>query len=306
MRTGAATGHVGYFHETAFYGSDDDFLGIVVPFLEGGRDAGEPTIVTLAERNASLVRRAMGDVEGIDFRPGADQYARPAATIRSYRSMFGSLAAGGAAQIRVVGDVPHPGHGFSWDGWARYEAAVNHAYDEFPIWGLCPYDTRTAPTDVLDEVARLHPHVATPDGGHHANDAFTDPAEHLRRRPPAPLDPLEETAPAVVLVDPTPREARAALLGLATPLAPTALEDLLIAVSELVADGRPPVALQIWVGPDRVVVALDDHGPAPTDPFAGLVRPESGGLGLWLAHQLCTEVTLRPTTSGLQVALLAR
>ena len=32
MRTGAAAGHRGYFHETAFYSSAEEFLAIVVPF----------------------------------------------------------------------------------------------------------------------------------------------------------------------------------------------------------------------------------------------------------------------------------
>ena len=36
MRTGAAAGHRGFFHEAACYGSDDDFVAVTVPFVEGG------------------------------------------------------------------------------------------------------------------------------------------------------------------------------------------------------------------------------------------------------------------------------
>jgi hypothetical protein len=64
----------------------------------------------------------------------------------------------------VASEVPHPGVGAPWDGWARYEAAVNRAYAEFPLWGLCAYDTRITPGPVLDDVARTHPYFATADG----------------------------------------------------------------------------------------------------------------------------------------------
>ena len=46
MRSGAAAGHRGYFHEAAFYSSTEEFLAVVVPFLREGVAAGEPIVVT--------------------------------------------------------------------------------------------------------------------------------------------------------------------------------------------------------------------------------------------------------------------
>jgi len=46
MRTGAAAGHTGYYHEAVCYGSDDDLLAVTLPFLLGGVAAGEPTVVS--------------------------------------------------------------------------------------------------------------------------------------------------------------------------------------------------------------------------------------------------------------------
>lgn len=312
MRSGAAVGHAGYFHETAFYGSDGELLDVVVPFLEGGRAAGEPTLVALDRRNTALVRGAM-DVDGIRFLPGAGQYDRPAATIRAYRHMLAGLVAAGAEQIRVVGDVPHPGSGAPWQGWARYEAVVNHAYDAFPLWGLCPYDTRTTPADVLEEVALLHQHVATPDGGHTRNDRYVDPASHLAARGSGPADPLLEGPPAFDLRDPTSQDARIAVAALGVPLERGTIEDLVAATSEVVSNalrhGRPPVRVRGWVGPDRVVVLVHDGGGGPADPFVGLLQPDrdpaSGGLGLWIAHQLCSEVALSSDDDGFDVLLVA-
>jgi anti-sigma regulatory factor (Ser/Thr protein kinase) len=310
-RSGAARGHAGYFHEAAFYESDAAFLKIVVPFLLEGVAAGEPTISTLGERNTELVRGEIGDTTGITFISGPLQYARPASTIAEYRGLFGSLVAQGAAQIRVVGDVPHPGFGVAWDSWARYEAVVNHAFDDFPLWGLCPYDMRTTPAHVLAEVFRTHPHVAGPDGHVH-NDAFEDPATFLERRltgAPVRPDPLEQMAPPVVdLTNPTPATARAGVARIASwaGLDATTVADLVTAVSEIVSNavihGQAPVTVRAWAGQGRVVVAVRDRGAGPADPFAGLVRPDrapgQGGFGLWLAHQLCADVRLGADPDG--------
>lgn len=317
MRTGAAASHTGYFHETALYGSDDELLDVVVPFLTGGLDAGEPTVVAFAPRNTELVRRALPHADGLLFIPGGDQYARPASAIHEYRKLMARLVAEGAPQVRIVGDVPTPAAGASWDEWARYEAAVNHAYDDFPIWGLCPYDTRTTPDYVLDEVMRTHPHVATADGGHHANERYVDPAEFLAARGLAERDPIEATAPDVELTAPAPAAARGEVARLAEKamLPSDATEGLLTATSEVVTNahlhGRPPVLVRAWSEPGRVVVVVRDAGPGPADPFAGLLPSEhslrgDGGFGLWLAHQLCDDIALARQPDGFTVRMIAR
>jgi len=74
----------------------------------------------------------------------------------------------GAAQIRIAGDVPHPGNGGRFEGWDRYESAVNIVWQDFPVWGRCLYDTTTAPQAVLDAVERTHPRIVSPSGQHRA------------------------------------------------------------------------------------------------------------------------------------------
>jgi anti-sigma regulatory factor (Ser/Thr protein kinase) len=312
MRSGAAGNHVGYFHETAFYDSDESFLSIVEPFLREGVECGEPTLVTCAAPNAALLRRALGPLDGVTFIAGEARYVTPAATIRSYREHFTKLVAGGAEQIRVVGDVPHPGRGVPWDSWARYEAAINHAYDSFPLWGMCPYDLRTTPDFVLDEVVRTHTHVASP-AGHRANDCYTPPTQFLDRRA-ASADPLEATPPDVALRDPSPKQARAVVqeLSSATQLEPHDIEGLVLSVSETITNGilhgREPVDMRVWVRPTRVVVTVHDAGSGPADPLAGLLPPPEGSLGgrgMWLSHLSCADVNLRVDVHGFTVRLVA-
>lgn len=315
MRTGAACGHRGYYHETAFYRSDDELRAIVVPFALDGLAAGEPTVLAFGPHNTDVVGRALGDRPGLTVLIADLQYARPAVTIRTYRELFATLVAEGATQIRVVGDVPHPGTGASWDAWVRYEAIVNEAFDEFPIWGLCPYDLRVTPDDVIADVVRTHPHIATVDGGHHRNDRFEEPHGFLRSRPQPGTDPVELTPADETLVDPSPTAVRRAAQAAARSagLATDDAEGLVLSLSELAANaarhGRPPVTARLWGAPGRVTATITDTGPGPADPAVGLLPTRGelglGGRGLWIAHQLCRDVALRRDDDGFTVRLTA-
>ncbi|MGH3996937.1 MAG: anti-sigma factor RsbA family regulatory protein [Pseudonocardiaceae bacterium] len=312
MRSGAAADHRGYFHETAFYSSDDELVAIVVPFLQGGVEAGEPTLVSAGAGNAELIRAALGDTSNVSFLNGDAHYARPASTIKAYQQLLAAYVAQGARQIRIVGEVPHPGTGSPWGWWARYEAVINHAYDDFPLWSICPYDTRITPPHVLADVARTHSHVATADGRHVVNARFESPMDFLTRRPVPGGDPLETASPLIELINPTPGTARRAAADIArvSCLDPDELDSLVTGVNEAVTNGlchgRPPVRLRLWAGADRVVATVTDRGDGPTDPLAGLLpttNTSSGGVGLWLIHQICSHVTFGNNDEGFTIRL---
>ena len=312
MRTGAAAGHVGYFHEALLYDSDEELLAVALPFLLGGIEAGERVAVSLDAPHAELVRRALPLGADVAFLPGGGVYARPAAAIRAYREWLGSATLG-RAQLRMVGELPPALLGATWDAWARYESAINHAYDGFPLWGICAYDRRVASPHVLADVVRTHPRIARPDGGHEATGVYTEPSTYLAECRPAPLDPVQHTAPLVELTDPTPAHAREAVRA-ADPghLPPDGVEDLVMAVSEVVCNatrhGRPPVRLRLWCAADRMVVSVHDRGAGPKDPYAGLLPAgdgTEGGLGLWISHQSCDHVTHHRDADGFTIRLTA-
>ncbi|MDN5747367.1 MAG: sensor histidine kinase [Pseudonocardia sp.] len=314
MTTGTEAGHRGYRHETAFYGWDEEYLSIVVPFLNGATQAGEPAVVAVRGVNAKLIHGAVQDPSSLSFIDADLHYGRPSSTIKAYRDLLTGHVANGAEQIRLIGEVPHPGVGRAWDWWARYEAAINHAYDDFPLWCVCPYDTRITPGGVLADVARTHPFVATADGSHAMSGRFEDPARFLRDRTATDADPLEAGPPAIDLVDPTPGAARRAVrdVGRGGALGADELDDLVMAVNEAVTNalrhGRPPVHLRVWPGPDRVVAAITDGGSGPADPFAGLLpatATSAGGLGLWLTHEICSHITLDSSDEGFTIRLVA-
>ncbi|NKE62385.1 sensor histidine kinase [Lentzea sp. PSKA42] len=296
----------GFFHETALYGSDDDFLALAVPFLEDGLRAGEPTVVACAERNTALLSGALGRGNSVMYLPGADQYSRPSDAIATYRDLFREHTEAGARQMRVIGEVPHSGVGARWDWWARYEAAANQAFAEFPVWGLCPYDTRTAPADVLADVVRTHPNIAGASGTHQANPGFREGLPCST----SPPDVLEQASPLVELIDPTAGAVREAVGTAirATRLTEDNAHDVVYAASEIITNGLThgiaPVRFRLWADDSRVVVAVTDRGSGPSDPLAGLVpttATRSAGLGLWILHRTCDYVSMGNDADGFTV-----
>jgi anti-sigma regulatory factor (Ser/Thr protein kinase) len=312
MSQDTATGAHGLIHQAAFYDCDEQFLAIVVPFVRGGVDADEPTVVALDDGRTELIRSAIAASPHLSFMPGA--YDRPACVLKSFDKVLRGYLSAGARQIRVVGEVPHPGVGVPWEWWARYEATVNYAFARFPLWALCPYDRRITSDEVVEDVIQTHPYLATSDGRHVVNERYTDPVAFLAQGRSPRADPLETSPPVLELVNPAASAARRAVLhaASATRLSARDVEDLVIAVSETVTNaichGRPPVGLRLWAARDRVVVTVTDQGSGPSDPFAGLLpapKAPSGGLGLWLTHQLCSLVTLDHREDGFSVRLIA-
>ena len=312
MRTGAAHGHVGHFHEAGFYRSDAEFRALIVPFAEEGIGAGEPVILAYDARKSGLLRSWLTDPSAVDFIGDKTTYAAPARAIATYRRLFESHVARGAGQIRIAGELPQLGSGGRLEGWDRYESAVNTVWDEFPVWGRCLYNTTAASAAVVDAVRRTHPYIVSATGQRRASDRYQNPLA-FEALPYLP-DPLEGSPPVAELVNRPAAEARHALAQIARGHIPDiTLEDMLIGVTEAVANaqhhGRPPATVRIWAAPDSIVVTVHDTGPGPADRLAGLV-PAAGstsdrrlGLGLWVIHQLDVDVTLRHASDGFTVRL---
>ena len=199
MRTGAARGHAGHFHEAGFYSSDAEFRALIVPFAQEGIAAGEPVIIGYDDRKSGLVRSWLTDPSAVDFIGDKGLYATPAGAIATYRRLFGFHVAMGAGQIRIAGDVPHPGNGGWFEGWDRYESAVNTVWQDFPVWGRCLYNPTTTPAAVLDIVEQTHPRIVSPSGQRRASGRYQG-ASAFEGLPYAP-DPLEGSTPLVELID---------------------------------------------------------------------------------------------------------
>lgn len=293
-----------FLHEACLYAGDDELKSLMIPFAREAAAAGEPILFALGDRSRELLTPELGDVEGVTFIPSA--YAQPAGAVRALLECFDAhVAQGNGGRLRIVGEIL-ASTPLEWEPWARYEAAGNRIFADYPAWAVCIYDTRTTPAQVLAEVTRTHPQIATADGRHRPNDHYQQPEAFLRCRPAPPGDPLEHSAPDIELINPAPAAARRALAQLAAraQLDQAAVDDFVLGVNEVVTNahlhGRLPAVLRLWAADDRLHATVNDAGPGPTDPFAGLrpsPRPADGqdsrglGLGLWMTHQLCGHVT---------------
>jgi anti-sigma regulatory factor (Ser/Thr protein kinase) len=214
--------------------------------------------------------------------------------------------------VRVVGEVDFGTTTADRSEWQRYESVINHAFATSPLWGLCLFST-ALPEPLLATARHTHPHLRTADG-RVTNPGYVDPAAYLAGLP-VPDEPLEATPPALAADDitgvGTVRQAVRAVLD--TVQGPRdVVEDHLLAVDEMLSNalrhGRPPVSLRLWTAPGTLVCTIGDGGDGPSDPFAGYGPAHgedlsAGGMGLWLARQLCDHVVLRSDGHGASVRL---
>jgi anti-sigma regulatory factor (Ser/Thr protein kinase) len=300
-------------HDLLLHDSAEQLAARAVAFVLEGLVAGDTAVVGALPGTTAALADALPDDDRVLVLDPPDMYRqRTPAAITSLRQLSEQRAPEGG-RVRVVGETdfgPTPRH---WLEWQRYEAVVNEALRTQPLWGLCLYDTSRLPDEVIESGLRTHPHLVT-EHGRQVNPHYQEPADFLRSLP-VPVEPLEATQPLLDVHDVsdfiglrhTVGERLAGLGGDGD-----LVEDLHLAIDEMssnaVRHGGPPVHLRLWASPDRVVCRISDRGPGMDDPFAGYGPAHGsdlsrGGMGLWLARQLCDHVDVIDEGTGLTVRL---
>lgn len=303
-------------HDAAVYASDEQLVAVAVPFAAEGVAAGDPVVLVLPPPEARAVVAALpGGLDGITLASHAELYQRPALSILALQRLVSSLRADGSGPVRLIAATPLPSSGSSWQPWARFESHLTSALAGTGSWVLCVFDRRQASAEVLADLERTHPHLVDAADGRRPSPNYEERASFLhadlrRDRPPDP------GPPDVTLTDVAPIEVRREVARAAgqTSLSLDDRHDLVTAASEVttnaVLHGAPPVVVRIWSAPHSVTVEVHDRGPGPDDPTVGLTwaerEPGAGGMGLWLAHRLCSEVTMRVDPDGFAVRLTSR
>jgi anti-sigma regulatory factor (Ser/Thr protein kinase) len=312
---GSARGSArGYIHDALLYDSVDELTAAAVPFLLEGLAAGEAAVIAAGARTAGILAEAVDGDPRVHVLEHADVYrTRTPTAITAFRRLAERCSAEGIGRVRVVGEVDFGRTERNWLEWQRYEAVINVALAAWPLWGLCVFDTQRLPEPVLESALRTHPNLVTPER-RGSNPLFGDPVRYLRSLP-VPLEPLENTPPRLAAVNVSDfiglRHAVAA--ELATADAPReVLEDFLVAIEEMTSNavrhGHPPVDVALWISSDRLVSTISDGGRGWDDPFAGYGPAHGndlshGGMGLWLARQLCDHVDIIHRGDGVTVRL---
>jgi anti-sigma regulatory factor (Ser/Thr protein kinase) len=306
----------GYSHDALLFGSTAELVDLAVPFVRDGLAAGEAAVVATSPETASALRDAVDDPRLHVLDRGDVYRARTPTAITTFRRLAEQRTAEGVGRVRVVGEADFGATERDWLEWQRYESVINEALAGWPLWGLCVFDTQRLPQPVLDSALHTHSHLVGPDG-RAPNPEFVAPADYLRSLP-VPAEPLQDTPPRLWARDVADFVAlrhtvATELSGVDAPH--DAIEDYLLAVDEMVSNalrhGKPPVSLRLWIGEDRIVCMIDDHGPGFDDPFAGFGPAHGddlsrGGMGLWLARQLCDHVDISGNDDGAHVRLTIR
>ncbi|MGY1749055.1 anti-sigma factor RsbA family regulatory protein [Modestobacter sp. SYSU DS0511] len=304
---------MGFEHDALLYDSPDELAAVAGSFLLEGLALGEAAVIAVSEENTGLVREAVrNDPRVVVLERRALYRSRTPTAITTFRKVPTEYAAPGA-RARVVGEVDFGTTVADRREWQRYESVINHAFAGLPLTGLCVFDTQRLPQEVLDTAVHTHPHRRGSDG-RVSNPGFIDPARYVTTLP-VPVEPMESTTPALAVEDVsdfiglrhTVRDRLAAVDG-----PDDLIEDFLLAVDEMASNavrhGRPPVGLQLWVEPGTLVCTIRDSGRGWDDPFAGYGPAHGqdlshGGMGLWLARQLCDHVAIRRDEAGNSVRL---
>jgi anti-sigma regulatory factor (Ser/Thr protein kinase) len=316
---GPSTRSRDYRHDGLLYDDDEHLVRVAAPFLRDGLAAGDAALIATTPRAAGVLREAVGDHPLLHVLDRRDAYpARTPAGITRLRRLAEQHAGEGVPQVRVVGEVDFGATERDWLEWQRYESVVNEALLDSPLWGVCVFDTQRLPAPLLDAAVATHATLLRPEG-RAGNAGFVDPAAYLRGLP-VPDEPREATPPPLDAPDVSDfaglRHAVAAELARAST-DDDLVGDFLLAVDEMVSNavrhGRPPVSLRLWTAADRIVCTIGDGGPGWDDPFAGYGPAHGddlsrGGMGLWLARQLCDHVDISGGAggTGVEVRLTVR
>jgi transcriptional regulator with XRE-family HTH domain len=149
-------------HRVLTYGSDEEFLAGVVPFLVEGIERSHCLLAVMTEAKTGLLRDALaGRPEHVEFAEWADWYRSPREALRRYGAFVKENLEAGAIWIRVVAEA-------GWSGqsdaeiaaWTRYESLVNLAFASAPATIICTYDENEFPAEVLVDARRTHPDLA--------------------------------------------------------------------------------------------------------------------------------------------------
>lgn len=295
-------------HDALLYASDTELIETIVPFVYAGLSAGDVILVYGDGLQLTVLREALGDDPAIQFADADGLHQNLAATLQSYQQMFDHDTGTVPRGIRSTGPAPLDDDPAANADWIRYEALVNHVLAPYPFQAICTYDTRTQPADRVASARRTHPHVRWA-GSRVCSPGYLEPAEVLLQIGPATPPPVEATAPALQIEDGRDLAAVRHELYLAvhdSGLPAESADDFLAAVNEVLVNalqhGQDPVTVRLWCRSDRVHCAVSDAGGGISDPLAGYTSPHSvtepGGIGLWMARQLCDQLAIGPAFDG--------
>jgi anti-sigma regulatory factor (Ser/Thr protein kinase) len=298
-------------HTILLYGKEDDLLASLVPFVEGGIDAGEGVIAVALPENLRALRDALGRTPPwVRFVDAADWYSRPADTMGRWVSFAVDQLAVGRPGIRIIGEVFWPEDPLCQLEMRRFEAASTLAWKTLPALVLCPYKKPRYSRAVIEAALASHPGVIE-DGVASLSPTHVPPDELVRATLPVLQAPggassrrfePSDVVPLAVFVEAAARRARVDERG---------VQRLVAAATDVAANAFAhaggPVDVTTWEDGVHVVFQLEDGGLGIADPGVGYQPPYAGDdrWGLWLARRRTDLLEVGRSGRGTAVRLRA-
>lgn len=300
-----------FIHPAVFYGSDAEYLDLLVPFVADGLAQGQPVAAAVPGPRLRLLREALGrraeDVLLLDM---LVEGRNPGRIIPAVLRRFADTHPD--THVRIIGEPIWAGRTpTEYPACAQHEALINLAFAGRDLTIACPYDTAALPGHVLAEALATHPLVwdATRRYGsdHYAPDTVVD--RHNRPITPAPGG-CEVSVTTAAGIGEARRVATAEAERHGLPAEHVA--DFALITTELVTNSLRHTdggsRLTVWRDADHLVCTVEDTGQL-TDPLAGrhLVGPDQhGGRGLLLVNLLADLVRCHTTPHGTAVHAFVR
>ncbi|MFI9005682.1 anti-sigma factor RsbA family regulatory protein [Actinosynnema sp. NPDC053489] len=300
-----------FVHPAVFYGSDEEYLRLLVPFVLEGLAQGQPAAAAVPGERLRLLREGLGahadDVLLLDMEV---EGRNPGRIIPAVLRRFADAHPG--THVRIIGEPIWAGRtDTEYPACAQHEALINLAFAGRDLTIACPYDTAALADHVLADALATHPVVweATGrcDSDHYAPAAVVD--RHNSAITPS-------SGAFVLPIDATTgiRAARRAATAEAQRHGLTAEQVATVALitTELVTNSLRHTdggcRLTVWRDADHLVCTVEDTGRL-TDPLAGRrpVRPDRpGGRGLLVVNSLADLVRTHTTPHGTTVHAFVR
>src|SRR3989337_563891 len=91
-------------HDAMFYGSDEEFVSALVPFVRTGLEHGDAVVAAITRSNIALLRDALGaDAPTVAFIDRDEWYKRPAITVAGWQRLLAQATARGHRRQRLIG-----------------------------------------------------------------------------------------------------------------------------------------------------------------------------------------------------------
>ncbi len=301
---------VGFEHPALLHSTLEQFLQVMLPFVQEGLERNEPVFVAVGSEHLEALRSRIGNQDGVVWKDTLAWHPRPMPRLRAFTDYVEERLAVGARHIRLAGEPVWSLDSDDVLEWQRYESVLNDVMSAYPVTLICTYDAASLPSSIVDVARVTHPTVQLPMEVHSMD--FVPPAAFLERwahrLDPPPLEAARLRSPFELFAARHFLKTQAIDAGLASER----ITDLLLAANEILTNGlvhgHGQVTLSVWGEDGRFVCQIEDEGRGPSDPVAGYHPPSEktpGGRGLWIARQLVdlVQIDSRPNRAMVRLSM---